>query len=207
MLARTVTWGAAWLALGCAQAPAKAAPTRASATVTVLEPLWMTGEQPLKVPPKQGVERALASLRGVRVAPSKTPARPEGSACQQDTACIRAVGREAKADKVMVLSLAELGDTVLLKLSVVEARGTNKEQAFQRVSKTAKVEAALAELTREAAKPFTQPEPKREPSWYERWWVWAGAAAVAAGATVVILLTTGDDSPAQHEPDIVITPP
>jgi hypothetical protein len=88
--------------------------------------MWMTGEQATQVPPKANVERVLRSLRGVRVNPGKTPLRPSAeTACQLDSACIRSAGRAARG-QVMVLSPAELGDTVLVKLRS-SSRGAAKE--------------------------------------------------------------------------------
>jgi hypothetical protein len=125
------------------------------------------------------------------------------------------VGRRVGADKVVSVKLAELGDTVVVRLTLLDVRAGTQEQASQRVVQGARapaVDAAIRGLARDAARPFAPPErsePRESPEWYEQWYTWAGAAAaVAVGAGAVILGTAGgDEGETGRSPDVTVRPP
>jgi hypothetical protein len=75
----------------------------------------------------------------------------------------------------------------------------------------ARVAQAVRTMALELARPFGPPPAPapRQPSWYERWWIWAGGGGIAAAAVVVplVVLRSRSDSGTQPSPDVVITPP
>jgi hypothetical protein len=132
-----------------------------------------------------------------------------GEACAADPACAQGVARDLHADKLLKTRLATLGGTVLVRVGLVDVATGTREQERQEVvnaANTQRVEAALTQMARGLARPYTPPPPAPPPQarWYEAWWVWTliGAAVAGAGVAVGAAVVSQDAGP-----DVVITPP
>jgi hypothetical protein len=128
--------------------------------------------------------------------------------CLDDLPCVQRVGRRVAADKALVVRLGALGDTVVVRLALVDVDAGTQEEARQQVVRSAepgRVEAALRRLAREVGVRFAPRAATPAPRWYGHWAFWAGVGttvAVAAG-TGVWLATR----PEETEPEHVIDPP
>lgn len=170
--------------------------------VAVLPAKWAT-EAPAVDVRETALAVELDRAPGVRAV--STPAE-----CGSDIACIRRVGERIGAAHVVVVELAELGGTVLVRGSVVDVAAGTRESTRQEVvqrADAAGVEAALRRMGRAIAAAWAPPSsPPEETAWYESAALWGtvAGAVVVAGAISAILLVTGDES---QEPDGTITPP
>jgi hypothetical protein len=119
--------------------------------------------------------------------------------CEDDEAsCARRAGGDA--DRVIVTTMASLGDTVLARVNVIETRGAAGQETRQRViegANEARVRTAMVELGRAIAEPYV-----RTP-WYEEWWPWTIAGVLVAGVAAAI---TGAVLATQDNPDWIIEP-
>jgi len=198
---------------GCGGTPQHATTPRApSQVVAVLPAAWVTSAPTTPVDASREVGRALEHERRLRVVPAGAAlaAESDPTACRDDVECLRRVGRRAGASTVVGIKLAELGDTVVLRLSVLDASAGSQQTTLQRVVRGAsadRVSRALAAMGSEARERLAPaPRAVREAGGVG-WWVWAGAGALAiAGAAVVVgvAVSSGDD---QSDPDGVIVPP
>lgn len=183
-----------------------AAPVR----IAVLPPVWVAGGSTLSVNAESAVMRGLGAQGGVAAQRTSADALGERSAaqCAEDLACVCEVGARERVAKAVVTRLAQLGDTVVVRIALVDVRGGTQEQVRQEVVRdatAARVSAAIERVGRELARPFA---PSREPqrgAWYTSWPFWTGVAVLAAaGATATILVVTQDNG---RQPDGTITPP
>lgn len=190
-------------AMGCGASP----PTVADATgarLAVLAVGWQTRD------PLPSLDAREPLMAGMRTVPSVTvvPIEPEPACEADDAECARRAGRAVRADRVVMSSMAALGETVLARVSVVDVRAGTREETRQRVVRgvrgvsAARVRAALRELGELVVAPYA---PARETPWYEEAWVWGVAGAVVVGAAVAIGLGLGLSSP--EGPNVVVTPP
>lgn len=193
-------------------APPPSAPPSSSPPIAVLPAVWVTPDPSSTEALTGAAVEGLRQTPGVRAERVRVPVRQhDDSACHDDIACMRAASRKAKAARVLVTKLAGLGDTVLVRMSLFDVSGGTNEQTRQSVVRTsddASIRAAVRTLAHEMGKPFGKPrspEPPEE-SWYEQWWVWAGAGAIVSAGVAVPLMMRED--PAQDpNPDVIITPP
>lgn len=200
------------VALGCAKSePAKSAAQHPAITVTVMPESWATSSPRTRVDAARASRATLRGMRGLRVIDAAVTARAvrgEGlPGCGDDIACVRRVGQRARSDKALVIKLAELGDTVLVRLDLFDVKRGEQQRTLQRVvrhASAARVAQAIEELTAEAARPFAQPEPERK-AWYEQWYTWLGVGAFVVTTTVVgVVAARAQES---SKPDLVVTPP
>lgn len=161
----------------------------------VLPASWRTRDPWPGLDERAALRRGLLARGHVSVIDVATPAEP----CEEE--CARRAASALDVDRVVLTTLASLGDTVLARVSVLDvARGT-REETRQRVVRGAdrgRITAALVELGRALAEPFAEETP-----WYERWWPWTIGAALIAGA---VAIGTGAVLGSQPGPDVVVTP-
>ncbi len=118
-------------------------------------------------------------------------------------------GAHERAEKAVVTRLAELGDTVLVRVSLVDVRAGTQEQVRQEVvrgASAARVAAAIERLGGDLARPFAPARDESGGAWYSSWafWTVAGLLVAAAGTTATVLVVTQDGG---RQPDGTITPP
>jgi hypothetical protein len=195
----------------CSSRPAPA-PPRPPVAVAVFPARWANAEGSFEVDPRRGVARGLG--RGARAIDAGPELASEGSDCADDVACASRVSARLGARKALLVKLAGLGGTVLLRVVVIDVARRNQEQTRQEIVRDASpthVDAALARLASEIARPWS-PAPRPEGEGSAAPWILAGlGAAVTAGAAIVlgVALSSEDppSSPAEERPDVVITPP
>jgi hypothetical protein len=207
------------LSCGCsASTPRPLAPTPTQIThVAVLPALWITpGGRDVSAATSAAAD-GLRATSGVSAAVAVVPESrvdEDAQPCHEEPACVRRVGGELHARKAVVIKLAELGGTVLARVTLVDVEAGTQEQTRQTVvnsTDTTRVAQAVRAMAMELSRPFgPPPSPAPRPlSWYERWWVWAGGGGIAVSAIVIplVVLRTRSDSGTQPSPDVVITPP
>jgi hypothetical protein len=138
--------------------------------------------------------------------------RSHDESCQEDSECLRRVGRELGADLVVTTRLAALGGTTLVRLSVLEIARGAAARARQEVVPDATqvaVEEAIRRMARELAEAFGPEVLRKAKAWYEQWWVWtlAGGVIVAGAVAGIGIAAGGSEHPSSEKPDVVITPP
>lgn len=199
----------AWGGLGCggaggagvASGPGAAAP-RAAAKVRIalLAPAWATEPPgpPVDVAP---LIRGLESSGGVTVT-----SLPAAASCEPEPACLEGALGDNPAEEVLSVRLAALGDTVLVRASLVDRKRGTQDAARQEVVQglTPQVlSAALERLGIALGAPFAPAPPPPAPivktAWF--WGVVAGAVALTAA------IAGGAVYAAERRPDVVIVPP
>jgi hypothetical protein len=180
--------------------------------VVVLPAMWLTSAPRLQVDVEASAVQGLTATRGVVAESGARAAQAlaaEVPGCPDDRACVRRVTRRLAGDNAVIVRLAELGDTLLVRISLADAHGGASERIEQRVlhsATAAAVGTAVREMTIDLARPLV-PEPRTEQSaWYRRWWVWAGLSALTVAATGSILWVNSNDSEPAG-PDLIVTPP
>ncbi|MCC7381927.1 MAG: hypothetical protein IT384_08865 [Deltaproteobacteria bacterium] len=150
--------------------------------------------------PKGEIE--LRSERRVHDALKKNPK------CQEDLTCLRGLGAELEANKLITGRIAVLGSTALLRLSLIDvALGTQQDtkQTLVKSVTAQHLRESLGALCLDLVRPLAPPLELEPEPWYGRWWFWAISGTLAAGAaTTVVILSTRAGGPV---PDHVITPP
>ena len=217
MLVRTAAAGALVLAaavFGCGGGSAveprdaRAGGARRMTRIAVLPAVWVAGGTGLSVDARGALTRGLEAEGGVTVrnAEVETSGGQDAASCAEDLSCVRRVGAGARAAKALVTRLAELGDTVVVRVALVDVGGGTQETARQEVVReatAARLDAALERVAREIARPFVPPRPPEEDAWYERWEVWAvtGVVVTAASVAAALLLTADPET----QPDAIVT--
>ncbi len=203
----------------CSQAarPAPSTPSaRPMVPIAVLPSVWVTPEPSRNFDATAAAIDGLVASHGVTARRATVPPPPETAepsvACHDDLGCVRRIGGAMKARKVVVVKLAELGDTVLVRIAMIDVEGGTQEQTRQSVVRGAepsRIAEAVRSLSLELARPFGPPPAPQPPApaWYEHWWVWAGAGAVVAAGVATPLLLRGKDETPTQQPDVVIKPP
>lgn len=205
------------LLAGCTHgaAPRSASSARAPAEVpvAVLPVVWATRRPDAPLDAARIVARAVGRDVRARAVPLASTAQalavePEG--CSGDVACVRRVGVRLQARHVVVVELAELGGTLLVRATVVDVRQGTRSATRQEVvrdARPARVEAALARIGREVARPLAPARAALVPprTFWQRPIVWIVAGVVAVGAATAV--TVAATSSPSAEPDVVITPP
>lgn len=198
---------------GCTPARHAADPAteRPLVRVAILPPLWVTSQPTVRLDAAREAARELSTLRGVALADRQRAAELTNGeqSCQEDAVCVRRVGRKLQVDKAIVIRLAELGSTVIVRVSLVDARGSSREQTNQQVVRGAsgeRVGRAIGRMSAELVRPLLPSEPEVEQAWYEHWWVWvtAGTLVIGAVVTAVVIAVMNAD---EESPDVVVTPP
>lgn len=179
---------------------------RTQTRIAVLPPVWVAGGTTIELDAAAAVGRGFGRYPSVRARTASLGER-DAAECAEDLSCVREVGAHERAAKAVVTRLAELGETVVVRVSMIDVEGGTQEEARQEVvrnANAARVGAALERLARELGRPFAPPEPPPD-AWYERWEVWAGGGVlVAAGVTATVLVVSGGGG---RGPDGTITPP
>src|SRR5687767_7074352 len=98
---------------------------RRTTRIALLPPVWVAGGSALPVDARGSLTRGLEAEGGVSVRATEETAMGERTAaeCADDLACVREMGGRARAEKAVVTRLAELGDTVVVRVSLVDVRG------------------------------------------------------------------------------------
>lgn len=179
-------------------------PTR----VAVTPPAWATAT-PVDADTTGVLVRALSGRPGLDLDDPRRAADAlalRGAACVADLPCVREVGRGLEVDEVVLLRLARLGDTVLVRMTLVDVAGAMREDTRQEVVQGAtaeRVERSVGRLAADLARSVA-PDPSERLA--RRWWVWtlSGTALVAVTVLTAWAATRGDGG---NGPDVVITPP
>jgi hypothetical protein len=141
---------------------------------------------------REAVSAAAASLVAggvVRNAEVDAVAAATQPTCAREPACSRLVARELRVPLVLSLSVATFTRIHLLRARLI---ASDDLVAEREISDTVVGEIPALMATVRALPSRFFPSRLR---WYQRFWVWAGAAAVVAGTTsATLLLTRGDGS-------------
>lgn len=131
--------------------------------------------------------------------------------CAEDPECLHDLGENLGVNYLLILRLAELGETVILRLSLTDidsgARSETRQEVLSNVTNETVIERIRAFAAEFQARYFPDNGEDRVGPWYRRWWFWTIVGGVAVGSSVGIGLGLGlRDDPGQT-PDVVITPP
>ena len=205
-----LTASALWIAsIGCApsvepRAPATIAP---SVRVVLADPEWATGDT-VAVSWDAALERGFEGSRA-RLVKREGPLAEPSPSCAGPSDCAVLRAKAVGAERVVLLRLATLGGTVLLRVGWLDVTTTTREEEHQVVVREAtreRIEAAFADVAKTlSAKYRDKPAaPPSGPEWYEEWWVWtlAGAAVVGTGVGVTAGVLSQEETP-----DFTIVPP
>lgn len=184
----------------CAGCVAPAQPPPKAVTIAVFEPSWATSPPPLPVG-RAPLLAGLQSRGGVR-----TEDIQEDAACFAESACLARAIANRSAEKALSVRLAALGDTVLVRASLLDTKRGTIDESRQTVvldATAAKLSDALTDLGRALAAPFAPP-PKAAVPLARSAWFWAiiGASVLGTGAAIGAGVMA-----AQPRPDVVVTPP
>ncbi len=202
-LLSTFVVAGALLATGCASraTPATARPARPPVPVFVLRPSWATSPEPFAAD-------AAPLVRGLSEGGGLLPrAVAADAACADEPACLDGALAGLPDGEVLVVRLAALADTVLVRASLVHRRFGTTGAARQEVvhdATEARVRDALQALGAALAAPYAPPRPPPPPPLVRTPWFWAVVAGglAASGAAVGAAVWAS-----QPRPDVVITPP
>lgn len=167
--------------------------------VVVLPARWLTEGNTLEV----ALDGAMEALER---APVHATRAPSASECAEDVSCIRGLGRDEHATHVLAIELAGLGQTMIVRVRLIESREAGGDVVRQRVVDEAtreRVEQTLREMTAELVAPLV-PAPEPERAWYERGYVYVIGVGLVAGA---IGTGIGVHRYREGRPDVVIVPP
>ncbi len=173
-------------------------------TVAVLPERWATVRPAtaISAAPRVGDVLRSHAVRSIDEARAAGVIAREPEACQDDLECLQRVGTELGARKLVTLRLAELGDTVAVHVTLVDAaRGAREATMREIVSphEPGRFAATLDVLGERLARQ-TAPGSSSGRTWL---WIGAGGVVVAAVATAIAL----SRSPEATQPDTTIVPP
>lgn len=132
------------------------------------------------------------------------PLASGASDCVREASCLQRAARRLDAPRLVQLSVAGLGGTYVLRLTLYDGRSGTRRGSWQEVLSTLAPERVSRALDRMIAGFDVLPR-DRAPPWYRRWWVWTTVAGVvAAGTLTAVLLTTRSGGVPYDE---IITPP
>ena len=198
-------------ACGAASSSAAEEPSASSPTIAVLPAAWLTETPSVEVDAGSAAVAGLVAVAGVAVVePARSAAAiPQdlAASCTDDLGCLCDTGRRLAATKVLWIRLAGLGDTVAIRIGLVDVASGTQELARQEVVQQATAE-RVAETVERIAREIGGPlAPPPEPAWYEEWETWvgigAGVLAVSGGVAAGVLLS-GESAAG---PDETVTPP
>lgn len=144
----------------------------ASPRLALMPAAWRTSDPWPELEERDALRRGLRDVRTV------------DASCEGED-CAREAGRAVDADRVVVTTMASLGETVLARVSVIDLEGEAEEETRQRViedASAARVESAMTDLGRSIAEPYL---PRGAP-WYEEWWPWTIGAVLVLGIGAAI---------------------
>lgn len=127
---------------------------------------------------------------------------PKPTECGNQIDCLRRIGRRLRADKLLVLRIGRLGETVVLRLTAFDVQRGARQGTWQEVLRRSDDETVAQAMERMVAGFSPRPPPSRP--WYSRWWVWTAVGVVIAGSVTAAVLATRDSG---VEPYVVIRPP
>jgi len=182
-------------------------------SVAVLPAVWITPAPANALEPDRVVAAHWSArepaLQLVEARATAEAVAARGTDCAEEISCLQEVGEALGAAKVAVVRIGNLGETTVIRLSVVDVSQGALEQTLQEVvggDDEATLRAGLEALAARYAQGLEQ---QRVAPWYTQWWVWAagGASALllAVGVTAVALLLLAPGS--DDGPDVIITPP
>ncbi len=128
------------------------------------------------------------------------------SSCIGETSCLRQLGRKQNIRYLVATDIAELGDTAVLRMRLLDTRDVGADQIRQETLHPmgqAQVSRSIQGFVGEFGE-IIAPTKKRPKTWYRQRWVWLGAVSVAVSATLAWVLVTKDN---EKTPDVIITPP
>lgn len=174
---------------GCGAAPAP------SMRIAVLPVQWAT-EDPLAADERTPLVEGLSTSGQTVLSPDST--------CAEE-ACAPEAGRAVEAERVVLASMAALGETALARVVVLDVTLGTTEQTRQEVIPSLAPETVrtrLFALGEAVGEPFAL---SRETPWYEEAWLWSTVAAVVVGGVVATVL--GVTLSQNDGPDFTVVPP
>jgi hypothetical protein len=124
----------------------------------------------------------------------------------REGACLRRLHGALGVDRLLVLRVGRIGDTVVIRLLVHDLAQGPRQGSFQEVLGRGAGEREARDVLRRMILGFAPPPPapRLRTPWYARWWVWTIAGVVVAGSVTAAVLAT---RPRGTDADITIVPP
>ncbi len=126
--------------------------------------------------------------------------------CVQRPTCQRGLATALAASGLLVLRAGQLGQTLMLRLTLIDAEGV-KKGSWQEVlhdRKEASLTRSLEHMVNSLApRPLAILPPPRP--WYRRWWIWTAVGVVVTGAVTTAVLLSRDTGP--HADVGIVLPP
>ena len=126
--------------------------------------------------------------------------------CVLRPTCQRGLATALAASGLLVLRAGQLGQTLMLRLTLIDAEGV-KKGSWQEVLHDRKKASLTRSLERMvnglAPRPLAILPPPRP--WYRRWWIWTAVGVVVTGAVTTAVLLSRDTGP--HADVGIVLPP
>ncbi|MFO0696044.1 MAG: hypothetical protein U0230_20950 [Polyangiales bacterium] len=154
-------------------------------------------------PLEVGLSRGLADVQGLGIVPAAETARVLGSEpadCAESLECLRRVGAALHATHVASPTAVGLGETVLVRVRLVEVFGAHDDRSRQELVRAAtaeRVEAFLERTGRELGRSLV-PRKRAGAGFY------TAVAIVGAGLVTATAVTIANRGPT---PDAIVRPP
>ena len=189
------------IALGlCVCGPSACGASAPRTTLAVLPAAWRTADALPTLDERAPLLEALEQSGAVEA----RAADPEPACDAEDSECARAAGHRAGAEHAVLTSLAGLGETVVLRVTVLEVEGGTTEQTHQEVLHSrdeALAREALRALGARVAQPFT--DSTASDTLVTVFSV--GAAVAVAGVIALVIALAAETGPPNV--DHVVVPP